>query len=46
MNRSESVFWNWIKVGDLSTKSHGVSGTVYILDDKKVLISGFSYDGT
>jgi hypothetical protein len=33
-------------VGDLSTKSHGVSGTVYIIDEKKVFISGFSYDGT
>jgi hypothetical protein len=33
------------KVGDLSTKSHGVSGAVYILDEKRIFIQGFSYDG-
>ena len=33
------------KLGELSTKSHGVSGTVYIIDEKKIFISGFSYDG-
>ncbi len=34
------------KIGDLSSKSHGVSGAVNILDSKRIMIVGFSYDGT
>jgi hypothetical protein len=34
------------RIGDLSTKSHGVSGTLHTLDDKTLFIQGFTYDGT
>jgi hypothetical protein len=33
------------RIGDLSTKSHGVSGTLHTLDDKTLFIQGFTYDG-
>ncbi len=34
------------KVGTFSNTQHGVAGTVFILDDTKILIEGFSYDGS
>ena len=33
------------KIGYLSSRSHGVVGTVHILDHRKIMIEGFSYDG-
>ena len=33
------------KVGELKEYSHGVSGSVFILDDKKLAIQEFYYDG-
>jgi len=36
---------NGTKIGDLSSRSHGLAGTVHIIDHKKIMIVGFSYDG-
>ena len=33
------------RIGDLSTKSHGVSGTLHTLDEKTLFIQSFTYDG-
>ena len=33
------------KVGDLRSLRYGVGGTVYIVDDQRILIKGFSYNG-
>ncbi|XP_033632784.1 protein Skeletor, isoforms B/C-like [Asterias rubens] len=33
-------------VGSLSTINHGVTGTVYAVDSDRLLIRGFTYDGT
>jgi len=34
-----------IKAGDFQNYAHGISGEVYIKDEKTLLIKGFSYDG-
>jgi len=33
------------KVGELSSRKHGVSGSLYFLDHKRLKIVDFSYDG-
>ena len=33
------------KVGDFTNHAHGIGGTVYILDEKTLLVKGFTYDG-
>ena len=35
-----------IRVGEFTNKHHGVSGTVYYVDQRTFLIKGFTYDGT
>ena len=34
-----------IRVGEFTNKKHGVSGTVYYVDQRTFLIKGFTYDG-
>ena len=34
-----------IRVGDLNNHQHGIGGVVYIVDEKTLLIKGFTYDG-
>ena len=34
-----------IRVGEFTNKHHGVSGTVYYVDQRTFLIKGFTYDG-
>ena len=34
-----------IKIGDLSTLHHAVSGEVFALDEKTIMIKDFNYDG-
>lgn len=34
-----------IKIGELSTLHHAVSGDVFALDDKTIMIQDFNYDG-
>ena len=33
------------KVADITTKAHGVAGTLYAKDAKHLVIKGFTYDG-
>jgi len=33
------------KIGDFTNYAHGIGGTVYVLDEKTLLIKGFTYDG-
>ena len=37
---------NPIMIGELSNKMHNIGGTVYVLNDNKIFIKGFTYDGT
>jgi hypothetical protein len=37
---------NPIKIGELSNKMHNIGGTVYVLNNNKIFIKGFTYDGT
>ena len=41
----ESAPFYGVTVGPLSTFSHRVSGTVYIVDEKRIRIKQFVYDG-
>ena len=34
-----------IKIGDLSSLQHGVSGEVYAADDNTIVLENFKYDG-
>ena len=40
-----SVHSEGIRVGDLKNRQHGIGGTVYAIDEKTLLIKGFTYDG-
>ena len=35
-----------MKLGELSTLQHGVSGEVFVLDEKTLVVKNFNYDGT
>ena len=34
-----------VKIGDISTLHHAVSGELYALDDKTLMVKNFNYDG-
>ena len=40
-----NVYSEDIKVGDFKNHAHGIGGTVYAVDEKTLLIKGFTYDG-
>merc|ERR1712226_1111072 len=42
---STNVFGEDAKVGEFNNRAHGIGGTVYILDEKTLLVKGFTYDG-
>merc|ERR1719187_3077713 len=35
-----------VKIGDIPTKHHAVSGELWALDDKTLMVKNFNYDGT
>jgi len=35
-----------VKLGDFENHAHGISGKVFVKDEKTLIIKGFSYDGT
>ena len=35
-----------VLIGNLRTRAHRVSGTVYALGERTIMIEGFNYDGT
>ena len=41
-----SVGYKDVKIGDLSSLHHGVSGEVFVRDEKTLVIKNFNYDGT
>ena len=40
-----AVFGEKVKIGDIKTLHHAVSGEVYALDDKTLTVQNFNYDG-
>ena len=42
---SGNVHCKGIGVGNLINRQHGIGGTVYAVDEKTLLIKGFTYDG-
>ena len=41
----QSTHFYGVSVGPLSTLSHNVKGNVYIVDEKRIRIKNFFYDG-
>merc|ERR1712020_750208 len=42
---SSNVSGEHVKVGEFNNRAHGIGGTVYAVDEKTLLIKGFTYDG-
>merc|ERR1711997_511782 len=42
---STNVSGEHVKVGEFNNRAHGIGGTVYAVDEKTLLIKGFTYDG-
>ena len=42
---SAVAFGEKVKIGDIKTLHHAVSGEVYALDDKTLMVQNFNYDG-
>merc|ERR1711997_586808 len=42
---STNVSGEDVKVGEFNNRAHGIGGTVYAVDEKTLLIKGFTYDG-
>merc|ERR1712001_274295 len=42
---STNVSGEHVKVGEFNNRAHGIGGTVYAVDEKTLLVKGFTYDG-
>merc|ERR1712141_819780 len=42
---SSTALGEGVKVGEFTNYAHGIGGTVYAIDEKTLLIKGFTYDG-